>query len=249
MALRHNPKIVTNGLVLCLDAGNPLSYSGSGTVWNDLSGNGNNGTLTNGPTFSFANAGSIVFDGTNDYANLGKPSSLDFGTGSLSISIWIKPIIGNILKLIMSKGATFGRGSSGWWFALDNRYNNNTEGVTFHVNSSSINTSSGAKGTINKYTINQWNNIVAVWDSSTKDIYIYINNILSQTTLVQTGGSSLAGVTDTNNANFNTIIAAYNNGDLYNLNANMALISIYNRILTSTEISQNYNATKGRYAL
>ena len=249
MGINYSPKIVTNGLVLCLDAANSLSYPGSGTVWTDLSGNGNNGTLTNGPTYSSANRGSIVFDGSNDYANLGKPSSLDFGTGSLSISIWIKPIIGNIVKVIMSKGATSGNGSSGWWFALDNRYNNNTEGVTFSVNSSSINTSSGAKGTINKYTINQWNNIVAVWDSSTKDIYIYINNILSQTTLVQTGGSSLAGVTDTNNANFNTIIAAYNNGSSSFINANMALISIYNRILTSSEISQNYNATKGRFGL
>jgi hypothetical protein len=53
MALSHSPKIVTDGLVLCLDAGDGKSYSGSGTTWTDRSGNGNNGTLTNDPTFYF----------------------------------------------------------------------------------------------------------------------------------------------------------------------------------------------------
>jgi hypothetical protein len=67
MALAHSPQISLNGLVLCLDAGNSKSYPGSGTVWTDLSGRGNTGTLTNGPTFNSDNGGSIVFDGTNDY--------------------------------------------------------------------------------------------------------------------------------------------------------------------------------------
>jgi hypothetical protein len=48
MAISYNPRIVTDGLVLALDAGNPKSYPGSGTTWTDLSGNGNNGTLVNG---------------------------------------------------------------------------------------------------------------------------------------------------------------------------------------------------------
>ena len=63
------PDIVTDGLVLALDAANVKSYPGSGTVWNDLAGS-NNGTLTGGPTFDSGNGGSIVFDGTNDYINL-----------------------------------------------------------------------------------------------------------------------------------------------------------------------------------
>ena len=67
MAFNFSPKIVTNGLVLALDAANTKSYPGSGTVWSDLTPNGNNGALTNGPTFNSANGGSIVFDGTNDY--------------------------------------------------------------------------------------------------------------------------------------------------------------------------------------
>ena len=63
----YGPRIVSNGLVLCLDAANKRSYPGTGTTWTDLSGNSNNGTLTNGPTFSAGNMGSILFDGTNDY--------------------------------------------------------------------------------------------------------------------------------------------------------------------------------------
>ena len=67
MALSHSPSLVMNNLVLCLDAGNSKSYPGSGTTWTDLSGNGNTGTLTNGPTYNSANGGSLVFDGSNDY--------------------------------------------------------------------------------------------------------------------------------------------------------------------------------------
>jgi hypothetical protein len=61
------PDVSESGLVLALDAANSKSYPGSGTTWTDLSGNGNTGTLTNGPTYSGANGGSLVFDGVNDY--------------------------------------------------------------------------------------------------------------------------------------------------------------------------------------
>ena len=67
MATLYSPKIVTNGLVLCLDAGNNKSYPGSGTTWNDLSGNNNTGSLVNGPTFTGSFGGSVAFDGVNDY--------------------------------------------------------------------------------------------------------------------------------------------------------------------------------------
>jgi hypothetical protein len=70
MSLSHSPSIVRNGLVLYLDAANKKSYPGTGNTWIDLSGNGNNGTLTNGPAYSATNGGSIVFDGTNDLVSL-----------------------------------------------------------------------------------------------------------------------------------------------------------------------------------
>jgi hypothetical protein len=87
MSIRGGPDIVENGLVLVVDAANTKSYPGSGTVWNDLSGNTITGTLTNGPTFSGGNGGSIVFDGVDDYVGLNQ-----IGTTSVfSHEIFLRP--------------------------------------------------------------------------------------------------------------------------------------------------------------
>jgi len=93
MGLSHSPRIVTNGLVLVLDAANPKSYPGSGTTWTDMSGLNNTGTLVNGPTFSSNNAGSIVFDGVDDHVTSSLSSSL--GT-QFSISVWFKKNNNNV---------------------------------------------------------------------------------------------------------------------------------------------------------
>jgi hypothetical protein len=80
----YGSPIVTSGLIMALDAGNLVSYSGVGTTWKDLTTNGNNSTLTNGPTYSSTNGGNIVFDGADDY--LITPSITNFRT----ISLWVK---------------------------------------------------------------------------------------------------------------------------------------------------------------
>jgi len=91
MAFSYSPKIATDGLVLCLDAANNRSYPGSGTAWTDLSRGGNNGALTNGPTFNSANGGSIVFDGTNDYVQVTSPfGDIDWSLRAWSFSAWMK---------------------------------------------------------------------------------------------------------------------------------------------------------------
>ena len=86
MSIHYSPTTVTNGLVLSLDAGNSKSYPGGGTTWTDLSGNGNTGTLVNGPTYSSANGGSIVFAGS--YVDAGNAASLQLSVGT--INAWIK---------------------------------------------------------------------------------------------------------------------------------------------------------------
>ena len=83
MAINYSPKIIRDGLVLCLDAANPKSYPGTGTAWTDLSGSGNNGTLVNGPVYSSANGGSIDFDGSNDYSSLS--SNIIPATGAFTV--------------------------------------------------------------------------------------------------------------------------------------------------------------------
>ena len=82
-----NGKIVTAGLVLALDAADRNSYVSGSTVWNDVSGNGNNGTLTNGPTFNSGSGGSIVFDGVNDYVN----TPLNIDANPNTICSWCYP--------------------------------------------------------------------------------------------------------------------------------------------------------------
>jgi hypothetical protein len=79
--------IVTNGLVLNLDAAKKDSYPGTGTAWNDISGNRNNGTLINGPTFNSNNGGSIVFDGVNDFTIVTLPLTTSYNT--FSYGAWI----------------------------------------------------------------------------------------------------------------------------------------------------------------
>ena len=90
MALSHSPRIVTDGLILCLDAANKRSYPGAGTTWTDLTANKNNGTLTNmdSSNFSSDGAGSLVFDGTDDYVDLGSQVA---NLSTFTLSYWINP--------------------------------------------------------------------------------------------------------------------------------------------------------------
>jgi hypothetical protein len=86
--------VVTNNLELFYDAGNTASYPGSGTSWFNLQPASLTSTLINGPTFSTNNGGTIVFDGTNDYATRATFSALNFGTGDFAIEAWVR-ITGN----------------------------------------------------------------------------------------------------------------------------------------------------------
>ena len=87
MGSNYNPSIVADGLVLCLDAANARSYPGAGTTWTDLTANKNNGTLTNmTDNFSTDGAGSLTFDGTNDYVDFGSQVA---NLSTSTISFWI----------------------------------------------------------------------------------------------------------------------------------------------------------------
>jgi len=96
MSVKGGPATVTSGLVLELDAGNIKSYPTTGTTWFDKSGNANNGTLVNGPTFNTGSLGSIVFDGIDDYVT-GSLSNLSEYTLCVMVKIISYTVGGGIL--------------------------------------------------------------------------------------------------------------------------------------------------------
>ena len=231
MAKFNGPKIVTDGLVLCLDAGNSKSYPGSGTVWTDLSGRGNNGTLTNGPTFNASNAGSIVFDGSNDYAIFTRPSSIVTG-GSISISVWAKwTSTGTTTSMIQvlvdnNHAAPPSRG-----FVLQDRPDL-SKALTFSVQPSTaaVITSTFQVGD------GTWHHIVGTNDTTTSRLYIdgVFNASLSEAGLATVQPNISIGYWQSTPGRY--------------LNGNIAQALMYNRALSAAEIRQNYNATKGRYS-
>jgi hypothetical protein len=164
--------IVTDGLVLCLDATNAKSYPGTGTIWTDLSRSGNNGILTNNPTFNSSNGGSIVFDGSNDYvssANITTTNQISveawvyansissyngivtqYSTGNPSTSSWILETFGSNAYFFIANGSNLYFGlvpfSTGVWVHLVGVYNGNL--ITIYKNGV-IGTSTSISTTIN----------------------------------------------------------------------------------------------------
>ena len=211
MSLSHSPRIVNSGLVLCLDAANLKSYPGSGNTWTDLSGSGNNGILTNGPTYSSANSGVIIFDGVDDRVDTITVSSLT----TMTIEIWIYDTRSSGQRDILS-------------------YNGNSGAYTF--NGSTFRTDgNGLVGRsfagVGDPPLNTWYRFCYV-----KNGDLYIN----ETKYTGSGTNNPYGVISLGNTR----------SDVNNrLNGRISNVKIYNRALTQSEISQNFNALRGRYGI
>ena len=227
MAFSFSPKIVTDGLVLYLDAANRSSYPGSGTTWSDISRTGANGTLVNGPTFNSANGGSIVFDGTDDYVSTSiNTSTLNLTTSNgATMMCWLNMTILNRWTGVISfTGNTGNDVDFGWDLTSSNivRVWKNGSGASSAINISSYS--------------NQW--VLYTLTSTSSNLNFYINN--SAPTSV-----ALAG-------NINTTIGRnlliMDNWDS-SVSGRLSNVVIYNRALSQTEILQNYNSTKTRFGL
>ena len=223
-------EIVTDGLVLNLDAGDYASYPRSGTTWYDITGNGNNGTLTNGPTYDSANKGSIVFDGSDDYVDLG--DVLDISS-NFTLSVWFKgnasqsnDYVGIVAKDssgIFGNYGMYGDGSSN--YVRFGFYD--TGGTQREVSDSSY---SDIKS-------GNWVNYIGTYDSY--ELKLYRNGV----------GISSASVNTTPQTNNNSLTIGTRIATSREFNGNISSVQIYNRALSSTEIQQNYDALKGRYGL
>ena len=219
MAFNYSPKIVTDGLVLYLDAGNVKSYISGSTTWNDLTPNQNVGVLTNGPTFNSSNGGSIVFDGSNDYVNVNSFANILSST-SYTKMCWF--YINSYKYNIISGGST---SLHAFWLAGTNKLNAGHNGYwSTVVSTTSLSLNTWYFGAVTFDTTNGWK--------------LYVNGnqeASSANTATFTGtGGILIGAFDLASNLFD---------------GKIAVASVYNRVLNNLEILQNYNATKTRFGL
>ena len=232
MGIAYNSRIVTDGLVLALDAGNIKSYNAgvSTTTWTDLSGRGNTGTLTNGPTYSSANGGSIVFDGTDDRGTFTSPIT---SSSPQTYEIWTNAIASasaadaygyllhnnNVASTIGSSYLTIGIKPTQRYFGCFN----------------------GALNTMDTGTIVSTSNIVQIilsWDGSTQRLYV--NGVLKdfeELSVTPQNFSTTTSFGDDKSTTYRMI-----QGNIYS-------IKVYSRALTASEVSQNFNALRGRYGI
>lgn len=234
MPLIFLPRIVTDGLVLAIDAANTKSYPGSGTAWYDISRNNNNGSLVNGSTFSSENLGTVAFNGVDQYYNLDK--NLDSYT-SITANIWLKKpfIVSSNFGVYFAYAANEGDLSLGWGIR-------NPNGIYPTENEARYQYWAGEGTNLLLYV----NGTLISADTSTPNYKISVTNVnLFNTwqylTLIAEGMS------------FNTqkilrIAQRTETGDSLT-NCTVGSFTVYNRVLSSSEILQNYNATRTRFGL
>jgi hypothetical protein len=233
MAYFHSPTIVTNGLVLCLDSANTESYPGSGTAWTDLSGNGNNGTLVNGPVFDGTNMGSISFDGVDDVGTLGNNMYTYTYDSSYTVDVFLK------INSLSRVNGIIGDLQFDWWSF---RVNSNNNLLIRHRLNDSIQNQLVGNTSLNS---NQYYHCVGVFNKSS-GMQLFINGQLDgqNTSTVIFGlnssgrGPKFIGQNRTGVSTSPQVL----DGSIYS-------VKLYNRALSAAEILQNYNATKGRFGL
>jgi hypothetical protein len=254
MGVYGGPDIITDGLVLALDAGSKKSYPGSGTTWKDLSGNGNNGTLVNGPTFNSVNGENIILDGTNDtistlIALTSLPALSNFSLEIITkITQYPQPlpspnVYGNTTRAGVLFGATYYSGVALYW-------NGNSAGTACSIYSYIRGADAYRVTSTFSMITNNWYSFTLTNNYTGNALSLYANGTLinSVSTATQEYNPNLTPTAG--NIGFckpqvdggGELVYSY-------LNCNIASAKIYNRALTSSEVLQNYNATKTRFGL
>ena len=238
MATRYSPRIVTDGLVLCLDAASSRSYPGTGTTWYDLSGNWNTCTLSN-TTFSNAHdidPARMVFSHTDDGIFGGKHINACTQTSMC----WLKRTgdSGGTQTHIWGNAS----GTSETGFQIRANESSSFRVQYYQFKGASGDTAfdfTGSSGS--ELTLNTWVCVAVSWDNTTTSnaAKIYINGELHTT-----GTSDAGSVSETSSKN--TWIGDIDNGSR-GLVGEVGYFLAYNRQLTNEEVLQNYNAQKGRF--
>lgn len=221
-----------NGCVLYFDAANPKSYPGAGTTWLDLSGNNNNGTLTNGPLFNNLYGGCIQTDGVNDYISVAHNSTLNFGTGDFTILMWVSGITGypGCVPALLWKGANFSNNNAGysmaWACSAPALYFITADGST------KINFTDNPL-----YSLNGWTGVKMIGMRRSGGNLYQINN----------GITTLLGASALNVNNSSTMYFAYD--ATYNgyLSCKIHAVQMFNRGVSDSELTSIFAATRNRY--
>lgn len=223
MGIAYNPKIVTDGVILHWDPANKKSYPGSGNVLTDLSGSGKNGNLLNGLTIS-----NNVFSNSNDRTKSLRIQSQDWSSyTNFVVDIWYK-------RTGVNNWGTGGSGLPSYYQGIFNYYwdgsNNIYVGTTSNASSTNL-TIFGISTTLN---LDTWVNIVGVTGPGGRSAYI-------NGTLIGTAtGVAISPNKDVYFGNWDVSWASF---------CEMGAIKIYNRALAEAEVSQNFNALRGRYGI
>ena len=232
MGVGYNPKIVTDGLVLCLDAANQKSYPGTGTVWTDLSGLGNNGALVNGVGYSADNKGSMAFDTTDDYITVLNNNDIN-QVNTVTLEAYIKYTTESNKVLIEKSNNnqhyqlqifsnTLGTGGVGGELVFMLKPDS-TNWVVTGVSSSD----------------DSWHHVVGTYDRNTQTAKIYLDGVLKNTNSSISSGP---------NSNSNPLLIGSRSGP-HGFGGSISNIKIYNRVISASEVQQNFNALRGRYGI
>ena len=217
--------IATQGLVLNLDAAIKGSYPGTGTTWTDVSNNGNNGTLTNGPTFSLADYGSIVFDGVDDFVS----GSGVFLSTQGTITVWFKTSNTYPNNYLLSLPFTSANNNG---FDLGFGGTTTFRGIITTTNGFAEITYSTT------YSDNNWH-MGALTYNGTSAILYYDG-------VARNSASTTGTIRQQANGEFN--VARFGSFGAY-VAASISNATVYNRALSASEVLQNFNALRGRYGI
>ncbi len=236
MATYYSPKIVTDGLTLCLDAANYKSFVSGSTTWYDLVRRGFTGSLINGPTYTASNAGAIIFDGSNDYALI--PSSSLVSSSQMTFSVWNFGISAQNSEIVWFENSSAVRvlgvalpwGDGTIYFDSGNG-NGSLVGICDRISKSAGTDYIG------------WNYWTFTKNSSTGTMRIYRNGQLWHSGTGQNAPvGAAAGSAFLCAANVGIPGSVYHNGRI-------GIAKLYSRELSQSEVLQNYNATKTRFGL
>ena len=215
--------IITDNLIMCLDAASPYSYPGSGSTWTDLSGHGNHATLATAPTFSTSNGGCFNFNGTSQYMTIGTSSSTHLLNPAVATaSVWFR-----------REGET---GTYGGILAAQFRW-----GFIYFNSGDELKSYDWGGGTImDGYIVTAgWHQAVTTWTASggSNSASFYVDGVLiSQGQIIYSGGTSILEIGRSDPS------SQYFNGDV-------AVVHMYNSVLTHSEVKENYVAQRGRFTI